>query len=168
MAQWSWRPLWWRLSAGWQSGQPPSLRAGGKHQADPMTPNTCVPCCLDALLDSSISALRLRSLPWPSSPWGFSHEARRGSQGASRAAPGKSGLHARGEGERVLALESREQESVVPTCTSGEGGQHPRSAGDQPQGRNCPLATKEPLHDHSSTMIYTVLPKFPVLSWKTI
>ena len=37
-------------------------------------------------------------------PWGFSPEARRGSQGASRAAPGKSGLHARGEGERVLAL----------------------------------------------------------------
>ena len=35
---------------------------------------------------------------------GFSPEARRGSQGASRAAPGKSGLHARGEGERVLAL----------------------------------------------------------------
>ena len=33
-------------------------------------------------------------------PWGFSPEARRGSQGASRAAPGKSGLHARGEGER--------------------------------------------------------------------
>ena len=31
-------------------------------------------------------------------------EARRGSQGASRAAPVKSGLHARGEGERVLAL----------------------------------------------------------------
>ena len=26
----------------------------------------------------------------------------------ARAAPGKSGLHARGEGERVLALESRE------------------------------------------------------------
>ena len=41
-------------------------------------------------------------------PWGFSPEARRGSQGASRPAPGKSGLHARGEGERVLALESRE------------------------------------------------------------
>ena len=33
---------------------------------------------------------------------------RRGSQGASRAAPGKSCLHAGGEGERVLALESRE------------------------------------------------------------
>ena len=37
---------------------------------------------------------------------GFSPEARRGSQGASRATPGKSGLHARGEGERVMALES--------------------------------------------------------------
>ena len=37
------------------------------------------------------------------------HEfGRRGSQGASRAAPGKSGLHAPGEGERVLALKSRE------------------------------------------------------------
>ena len=42
-------------------------------------------------------------------PWGFSHEARRGSQGASRAAPGKSGLHARGEGERVIALQSWER-----------------------------------------------------------
>ena len=41
-------------------------------------------------------------------PWGFSHEARRGDQGTSRAVPGKSGLCARGEGERVLALESRE------------------------------------------------------------
>ena len=41
-------------------------------------------------------------------PWGFSHEAKRGSQGASRAVPGKSGLRARGEGERVMALESRE------------------------------------------------------------
>ena len=34
--------------------------------------------------------------------WG--HGLRPGAQGASRAAPGKSGLHARGEGERVLAL----------------------------------------------------------------
>ena len=42
-------------------------------------------------------------------PWGFSHEARRGSQGASRAVPGKSGLCARGEGERVMALESWER-----------------------------------------------------------
>ena len=41
-------------------------------------------------------------------PWGFSPEARRGSQGASRAAPGKSCLHARGEKERVIVLESWE------------------------------------------------------------
>ena len=41
-------------------------------------------------------------------PWGFSHEARRGPQGASRAAPGKSGLHAHGEGELVITLESWE------------------------------------------------------------
>ena len=39
---------------------------------------------------------------------GVSPEARRGSQGASRVAPGKSGLHAHGEGERVMALASRE------------------------------------------------------------
>ena len=31
---------------------------------------------------------------------GVSHEVRRGAQGASRVAPGKSGLHVRGEGER--------------------------------------------------------------------
>ena len=37
---------------------------------------------------------------------GVSHEVRREAQGASHAAPGKSGLHARGKGERVLALES--------------------------------------------------------------
>ena len=37
-------------------------------------------------------------------PWGFSPDARRGSQGASLAAPGKSGLHARGEGERKRHL----------------------------------------------------------------
>ena len=47
-------------------------------------------------------------------PWGFSPEARRGSQGASRAAPGKSGLHARGEGERVLELCLRE---ALAVCT---------------------------------------------------
>ena len=41
-------------------------------------------------------------------PWGFSPEARRGSQGASRAAPGKSCLHARGDKERVIVLESWE------------------------------------------------------------
>ena len=35
----------------------------------------------------------------------FSQEVRRGSQGASRLEPGKSGLHVRGERERVIALE---------------------------------------------------------------
>ena len=42
-------------------------------------------------------------------PWGFSPEARQRSQGASRAVPGKSGLRARGEGERIMALESWER-----------------------------------------------------------
>ena len=37
-----------------------------------------------------------------------SHEVGRRGQGASRGAPGKSGLHASGEGERVIALESWE------------------------------------------------------------
>ena len=37
---------------------------------------------------------------------GISHEVRRGVQGVSRVATGKSVLHARGEGERVIALES--------------------------------------------------------------
>ena len=51
---------------------------------------------------------RLRGFLEPRRPWGFAQEAKRGSQGASRAAPGKSGLHARSEGERVIALESWE------------------------------------------------------------
>ena len=41
------------------------------------------------------------------------------SQGASRAAPGKSGLHARGEGERVLALAG-----VLGTGLPGLGTEH--------------------------------------------
>ena len=36
---------------------------------------------------------------------GVSHEVRQGAQGASLMAPGKSGLHVRGEGERIIALE---------------------------------------------------------------
>ena len=36
----------------------------------------------------------------------FSQEVRRGSQGASCLEPGKSGLQERGEGERIIALES--------------------------------------------------------------
>ena len=38
---------------------------------------------------------------------GVSLEVRRGAQGASRVAPGKSGLHVRGEGERLISFESR-------------------------------------------------------------
>ena len=50
--------------------------------------------------------------------WGF-HEVGRGAQGASRAAPGKSGLHARGEGQLSLSLNQgivclREPISVWP------------------------------------------------------
>ena len=37
---------------------------------------------------------------------GVSHEVRRGAQGASRVAPEKSSLHARFEGECVIALKS--------------------------------------------------------------
>ena len=51
---------------------------------------------------------RLRGFLELPRPCGFPPETRRGSQGASCAAPGKSGLHARGEGERVMALESRQ------------------------------------------------------------
>ena len=36
---------------------------------------------------------------------GVSHEVGRGAQGASRVVPGTSGLHVRGEGERIIALE---------------------------------------------------------------
>ena len=38
---------------------------------------------------------------------GVSHEVQRGAQGASHVVPGKSSLHASGEGERVIALESQ-------------------------------------------------------------
>ena len=71
---------------------------------------------------------RLRGFLELRRPWGFSPEARRGSQGASRAAPGKSGLHARGEGERVLALESREGTRASRRVEEGLS-----SAGDQPR-----------------------------------
>ena len=36
---------------------------------------------------------------------GVSHEVRQRAQGASRVAPGKSGLHVCGEGDRIIALE---------------------------------------------------------------
>ena len=38
--------------------------------------------------------------------YGLSHEVQRGAQGASRVATGKSVLHASGQGEHVIALES--------------------------------------------------------------
>ena len=82
-------------------------------------------------------------------PWGFSHEARRGSQGASRAAPGKSGFLARGEGERVMALESwegtrasRRVEEGLSMSFSGCGGKASfpsTSAGDLMELPRVPL-----------------------------
>ena len=73
-------------------------------------------------------------------PCGFSPEARRGSQGASRAAPGKSCLHARGEKERFIVLESwegtrasRRVEEGLSMSFSGCSGKPsfpPTSAGD--------------------------------------
>ena len=45
-----------------------------------------------------VDSLDLRGFLELRRQWGFSPEARRESQGASRAVPGKSGLHARGEG----------------------------------------------------------------------
>ena len=46
--------------------------------------------------------------PRGAAPVGVFSRGRPGSQGASRAAPGKSVLHVRGEGEHVIALESWE------------------------------------------------------------
>ena len=82
-------------------------------------------------------------------PWGFSHEARRGPQGASRAAPGKSGLHAHGEGELVITFESWETarsssgvEEGLSRSFSGCGGKplfHSTSAGDLRELPTVPL-----------------------------
>ena len=40
---------------------------------------------------------------------GVSHEVQQGAQGASLMAPGKSGLHVRGEGVRVISIEPWKQ-----------------------------------------------------------
>ena len=82
-------------------------------------------------------------------PWGFPPEARRGSQGASRAAPGKSCLHARGEKERVIVLESwegtrasRRVEEGLSMSFSGCSGKPsfpPTSAGDRRKLPRVPL-----------------------------
>ena len=50
--------------------------------------------------------LALGSPIFPSGCEGEGHEVRRGAQGASRVAPGKSGLYACDEGEPINALES--------------------------------------------------------------
>ena len=81
-------------------------------------------------------------------PWGFSHEARRGPQGASRAVPGNSCLHAHGEGELVITLElwevtraSRRIEEGLSRSFSGGGGKPSfpsTSAGDY---RELPMVT---------------------------
>ena len=65
----------------------------------------------------------------------------------SRAAPGKSGLHARGEGERVLALESREGFFGFPispdgkesACNAGDPGSIPGSGRSPGEGNDNPL-----------------------------
>ena len=92
---------------------------------------------------------RLRGFLEPRRPWGFAQEAKRGSQGASRAAPGKSGLHARSEGERVIALESwegtrasRRVEEGLSRSFSGCGGKPSfpsTSAGDLREPPRLPL-----------------------------
>ena len=92
---------------------------------------------------------RLRGFLELRNPWGFSPEARRGTQGASRAAPGKSCLHARGEKERVIVLESwegtrasRRVEEGLSMSFSGCSGKPsfpPTSAGDLRELPRVPL-----------------------------
>ena len=82
-------------------------------------------------------------------PRGFSPKARRGSQGATRAAPGKSCLHARVEKERVIVLESwegtrasRRVEEGLSMSFSGCSGKPsfpPTSAGDLRELPRVPL-----------------------------
>ena len=82
-------------------------------------------------------------------PWGFSHEVLRGPQGASRAAPGNSCLHAHGEGELVITLESweatrasRRVEEGLSRSFSGGGGKPSfpsTSAGDYRELPRVPL-----------------------------
>ena len=86
-------------------------------------------------------------------PWGFSHEARRGPQGASRAVPGNSCLHAHGEGELVITLESwevtrasRRVEEGLSRSFSGGGGKPSfpsTSAGDYRELTRVPLRGEE-------------------------
>ena len=89
---------------------------------------------------------------------GTLNEARRGSQGASRAAPGKSGLHARGEGQTFLSSAScisgstgAEHDSPVflgfpggsdgkeSACSAGDLGLIPGSGRSPGEGKGDPL-----------------------------
>ena len=82
-------------------------------------------------------------------PWGFSHEARRVPQGASRAVPGNSCLHVHGEGELVITLKSwemtrasRRVEEGLSRSFSGGGGKPSfpsTSAGDLRELPTVPL-----------------------------
>ena len=84
----------------------------------------------------------------------WTHEARRGPQGASRAAPGNSCLHAHGEGELVITLEpwevtraSRRVEEGLSRSFSGGGGKPSfpsTSAGDYPGTQECPCHNQLP------------------------
>ena len=60
---------------------------------------------------------RLRGFLELRRPWGFSPEARRGSQGASRAAPGKSGLHA-SKGKARAELRPARRQARLPHSRS--------------------------------------------------
>ena len=87
--------------------------------------------------------------PQAVAPVGVSHEARRGPQGASCAAPGNSCLHAHGEGELVITLESwemtrasRRVEEGLSRSFSGGGGKPSfpsTSAGDYRELPRMPL-----------------------------
>ena len=73
----------------------------------------------------------------------ISHEVRRGAQRASRAAPGKSGLHARGEGV-VGFLQLRRQYQIshevqrgaqrASRAAPGKSGLHARGEGERVRG----------------------------------
>ena len=88
-------------------------------------------------------------------PWEFSHEARRGPQGASCATPGNSCLHAHGEGERDMALESREgtrawrrvEEGLSWSFSGGSGNPSfpSPSAGDLGNFPGCLSEARDPL-----------------------
>ena len=96
---------------------------------------------------------RLRGFLELRRPWGFSPEARRGPQGASRAVPGNSCLHAHGEGELVITLESwevtrasRRVEEGLSRSFSGGGGKPSfpsTSAGDYRELTRVPLRGEE-------------------------